>query len=996
MPELLDTFTASNGTDLTAHSADTGPAWSEHPNTSNNAAEIQSNKLVSQNSSASIYYSAFDPATANYGVQVDATYQSANGHTFFLGCRLSTSANNQYRAYYSSGSWRLQALWNNAANASELGTWAQTLTSGQTYTVKIVCSGSTIKLFIDGVERVSATDSNVTAKGRPGLSVNGATSSSTTGWQLDNYQTIGAANELTSGDAWSWSDTAAFPPSVGSLGAGSVDYQGRVTFTATEGALAPSTWKVYRSADNSNWAEITARCSLVDNGSTWTIIDKRPAYGSQAIAWGGTGYYKVRAYNGSTPSSADTSVVTVTGIDVDANASEKAQWDALHTVMATQATRENDSHLGYPYSGHWLIAAANVAHKYADKRTQAIADLNTWWTYVKGTQRNADKLYKATSAAYGGYIYSEHCWRAVRDWIMCGYLIQEHDPTLAADLWACADETARATIDKLSRSTYTNAGYGNAWPDPASATAWASATSYAVGDVRRPTAGNGRIYRCIVAGTSGGSQPTWPTTDRGYVVDGSVTWQDCTNDTPRFATSTAYTLGQIVRPSTNNGHTYRVTTAGTSGGSEPTWPTTSQGTVTSGSVVFRETGVTNASIYFGTYNGTSPYATIDFVAPPDNDFTLETAAALAALVGTPACTNFYTGGSYRSTALSIMADNVNAGISFQVGCGASVKKPLGFVEQYDTNYEVWAFEKLLTVTKFAGSLIPHAQAALTRFMDWLASDFSTEPRWSNGGDPDAYTDGAARWECMFRADLYRAQGLPQPAFRPDKLLYTSAMITDLVYAENGQATSGFAGFTEGGTLVLPALHYGVYAALPSNVTAGDTWGWTDGAIKNVPRAVDDGWGWSDALTRTSDAPRGSGDGWGWTDSTSGQHVTYTTPGDAWGWGDSLDSSVSSPTRNRSSSDSWGWHDSATRAVATGAFTMNMQVLPGTVVGAYLRHEWIGSEVPVRGAGSYPGPVVETATVDADGVVEFSTLEAGSYIAWAEDYPLRRRFFVIPG
>ena len=38
----------------------------------------------------------------------------------------------------------------------------------------------------------------------------------------------------------------------------------------------------------------------------------------------------------------------------------------------------------------------------------------------------------------------------------------------------------------------------------------------------------------------------------------------------------------------------------------------------------------------------------------------------------------------------------------------------------------------------------------------------------------------------------------------------------------------------------------------------------------------------------------------------------------------------------------------------------------------------------------------TATVDAYGEVEFTGLDVGSYIAWAEDYPLRRRFFVVTG
>lgn len=51
-----------------------------------------------------------------------------------------------------------------------------------------------------------------------------------------------------------------------------------------------------------------------------------------------------------------------------------------------------------------------------------------------------------------------------------------------------------------------------------------------------------------------------------------------------------YVVGDIVTPTTPNAHRYRVTTAGTSGTSEPTWPTSSAGTVTNGTVVFTEYG----------------------------------------------------------------------------------------------------------------------------------------------------------------------------------------------------------------------------------------------------------------------------------------------------------------------------------------------------------------------------------------------------------------------
>lgn len=54
--------------------------------------------------------------------------------------------------------------------------------------------------------------------------------------------------------------------------------------------------------------------------------------------------------------------------------------------------------------------------------------------------------------------------------------------------------------------------------------AWSSTTAYAIGYNVRPTAANGLKYICTTAGTSGTTQPTWPTTTGGMVSDGSVIW----------------------------------------------------------------------------------------------------------------------------------------------------------------------------------------------------------------------------------------------------------------------------------------------------------------------------------------------------------------------------------------------------------------------------------------------------------------------------------------
>lgn len=57
-------------------------------------------------------------------------------------------------------------------------------------------------------------------------------------------------------------------------------------------------------------------------------------------------------------------------------------------------------------------------------------------------------------------------------------------------------------------------------------TSRANTTAYAVGDIVKPATPNGHLYRCIIAGTSGGSPPTFPTVSGNTVADGSVTWAE--------------------------------------------------------------------------------------------------------------------------------------------------------------------------------------------------------------------------------------------------------------------------------------------------------------------------------------------------------------------------------------------------------------------------------------------------------------------------------------
>lgn len=90
-----------------------------------------------------------------------------------------------------------------------------------------------------------------------------------------------------------------------------------------------------------------------------------------------------------------------------------------------------------------------------------------------------------------------------------------------ADGWRVSPTRSGAiTSTGGERADYT-ATYVAGWLLPEQATAWVTATTYAVG--AWVEAGD-LFARATTAGTSGGSEPTWPTTAGETAVDGTVTW----------------------------------------------------------------------------------------------------------------------------------------------------------------------------------------------------------------------------------------------------------------------------------------------------------------------------------------------------------------------------------------------------------------------------------------------------------------------------------------
>lgn len=138
-----------------------------------------------------------------------------------------------------------------------------------------------------------------------------------------------------------------------------------------------------------------------------------------------------------------------------------------------------------------------------------------------------------------------------------------------------------AAFDELQTDLYGLRGrsYADRIGNMAGMYTWKATTAYDAGIVV-PTTRNGHAYTAETAGTSGASQPTWPTTG-GTVTDGSVVWRDLG---AYWTATTAKALGDLIHPYT--GRVYVCTTAGTTGASEPSWSVGQTATITDGSVVW--------------------------------------------------------------------------------------------------------------------------------------------------------------------------------------------------------------------------------------------------------------------------------------------------------------------------------------------------------------------------------------------------------------------------
>lgn len=286
---VFDTF--SSGTDLTDHVGETGATWTRHALSTSGYNTITSGKLYGGTFQDSDFYPSGNPASADYDVSVDVYCETSGSAGYATGVwgRLDTSVRTGYLVTFNnwSNTFNLQKFV--SGTATGLGTaFAYTMTTGETKTLKLQMRGSTIKMFVDGVERISVTDTAITAAGKPGVyTYNGHEGN----YGLDNFTATDATGggatatlSTTTADAV-FSGTASVSP-VASLsistanavfsGAASVSSDGVLTFPLTNntGTLLAGETGATVHIFTATWTHVVTKTGQTSNGAgVMTVTD---------------------------------------------------------------------------------------------------------------------------------------------------------------------------------------------------------------------------------------------------------------------------------------------------------------------------------------------------------------------------------------------------------------------------------------------------------------------------------------------------------------------------------------------------------------------------------------------------------------------------------------------------------------------------------------------------------------------------------------------------
>ena len=196
MAFVSDTFTDTDGVNLSSHAGETGAIWTNQ--NAGTEAQINANRAAPNSTTATTYYhTSGTPANADYDVQATFLYVGSpptNGGTGITG-RHDTAAPTFYHVRWSPGStqWNLYKAVSGTFTSLGTSTTNPLNATNASRVVKLEMRGTAIKVFVAGTAVISATDPAITAAGKAGVRFfRGGTA--TNGYLFDDFTATDAAS----------------------------------------------------------------------------------------------------------------------------------------------------------------------------------------------------------------------------------------------------------------------------------------------------------------------------------------------------------------------------------------------------------------------------------------------------------------------------------------------------------------------------------------------------------------------------------------------------------------------------------------------------------------------------------------------------------------------------------------------------------------------------------------------------------------------------------
>lgn len=190
-------YTDSDGTDLNAHntagcSPHSNATWTRQGGWTSNPIVFITNRVRSNTVNArTFYYSSGTPADADYSVygSIYVASLNAGGSRGGVAARMATGADTSYYFHGDHNqNWVIQKRVAGAGTLIQIV--GSTITVGQTYAMEFRVVGTTLQMWIGGVQiGTDSTDSSVSAAGNAGIHLNALAPSDITDFHLDSFNT---------------------------------------------------------------------------------------------------------------------------------------------------------------------------------------------------------------------------------------------------------------------------------------------------------------------------------------------------------------------------------------------------------------------------------------------------------------------------------------------------------------------------------------------------------------------------------------------------------------------------------------------------------------------------------------------------------------------------------------------------------------------------------------------------------------------------------------